>query len=384
MSQQTINTGSSANDGTGDSLRTSFIKINDNFNELYSSLAPNVAANIVAFNGSFAGNLSGNVTSGNLRANTNLVVTGNVSACEFYYANGQPFTGGSIGSTGATGPSGVGSTGATGIQGATGPSGTGATGATGPQGATGVTILSQPVAFAATSSTAQTIPGGAAVKVTFDTEIFDNNSNYNPVTSRFTPTVAGYYQVNFTGSGYENSPSTDTLVIYIYKNASAVAMTRAYTDGQRQNLSLSTVMYCNGSTDYIEVYCQVANNNSEIDAAASFSATLSMGANTGPAGATGATGPSNTIGLGINQTYQNFGSSSSISPTRTPFTTYTNTTGGPIQVQILFFGEGGNLYVNGVVVSSTGYADLTAIVPNNSTYRFEFSSGVWTWFELRP
>jgi|10_taG_2_1085330.scaffolds.fasta_scaffold00746_27 hypothetical protein len=35
MAKQTINIGSSANDGTGDPLRTAFDKINDNFSELY-------------------------------------------------------------------------------------------------------------------------------------------------------------------------------------------------------------------------------------------------------------------------------------------------------------------------------------------------------------
>ena len=39
MAQQNINIGSSANDGTGDPLRTAFDKINDNFNELYGSTA---------------------------------------------------------------------------------------------------------------------------------------------------------------------------------------------------------------------------------------------------------------------------------------------------------------------------------------------------------
>ena len=39
MAQQSINIGSSANDGTGDPLRTAFDKINDNFDELYGSTA---------------------------------------------------------------------------------------------------------------------------------------------------------------------------------------------------------------------------------------------------------------------------------------------------------------------------------------------------------
>lgn len=40
MSQQNIDTGSSANSNTGDPLRTCFIKAEDNFTELYNSLAP--------------------------------------------------------------------------------------------------------------------------------------------------------------------------------------------------------------------------------------------------------------------------------------------------------------------------------------------------------
>jgi hypothetical protein len=38
MSKLTVNTGTSANDRTGDSLRTAFSKINDNFAELYTAL----------------------------------------------------------------------------------------------------------------------------------------------------------------------------------------------------------------------------------------------------------------------------------------------------------------------------------------------------------
>jgi hypothetical protein len=37
MAQQTINTGSGVNKGDGDSLRTSFNKVNNNFDELYAA-----------------------------------------------------------------------------------------------------------------------------------------------------------------------------------------------------------------------------------------------------------------------------------------------------------------------------------------------------------
>jgi hypothetical protein len=36
MAQQTISVGTAPNDGLGDPIRTSFIKCNNNFNELYS------------------------------------------------------------------------------------------------------------------------------------------------------------------------------------------------------------------------------------------------------------------------------------------------------------------------------------------------------------
>jgi hypothetical protein len=61
MAQQTINIGSSANDGTGDPLRTAFDKINDNFNDLYGASPFGQQITI-------AGNeISSNVTNANLK-----------------------------------------------------------------------------------------------------------------------------------------------------------------------------------------------------------------------------------------------------------------------------------------------------------------------------
>ena len=44
MAQQTINIGTTANDGTGDPLRTAFDKVNDNFTELYNDDAGDVGS----------------------------------------------------------------------------------------------------------------------------------------------------------------------------------------------------------------------------------------------------------------------------------------------------------------------------------------------------
>ena len=51
MAKQTINVGTAPNDGTGDTLRAGFIKVNDNFNELYSNVVfdTNLAANLALY-----------------------------------------------------------------------------------------------------------------------------------------------------------------------------------------------------------------------------------------------------------------------------------------------------------------------------------------------
>ena len=46
MAKQTVGLGSSANDGTGDSLRIGGDKINDNFDELYTAIGTGTALNI--------------------------------------------------------------------------------------------------------------------------------------------------------------------------------------------------------------------------------------------------------------------------------------------------------------------------------------------------
>lgn len=56
MALQAINIGSTANDGTGDPLRTAFDKVNDNFNEVYMThAAPTSAVGAV---GDFAGKIA--------------------------------------------------------------------------------------------------------------------------------------------------------------------------------------------------------------------------------------------------------------------------------------------------------------------------------------
>jgi hypothetical protein len=84
----------------------------------------------------------------------------------------------------------------------------------------------------------------------FDTaSAFDSTTNY-----RFTPQVAGYYQFNVT-LGATATVALNYNFIQIYKNgvSNSAAVYSPYL-GIFSYGSLSSLIYLNGSTDYIELY----------------------------------------------------------------------------------------------------------------------------------
>ena len=120
----------------------------------------------------------------------------------------------------------------------------------------GSNVVGTGPAFSAYLGSAQSTNSGVVTKAQFNAEEFDTNNNFDSTTNyRFTPTVAGYYQVNglivFTAlsSGYYAQAQ-------LFKNGSVFkygvntpSATNAYV---RSNIS--TLVYLNGSTDYIELY----------------------------------------------------------------------------------------------------------------------------------
>jgi hypothetical protein len=108
-------------------------------------------------------------------------------------------------------------------------------------------------AFSVYLSANQSVTSNVATKVAFDTEEFDTNSNF--ASNRFTPTVAGYYQINAT----IQSNGTNTRYIYFfYKNGSAYK--RFFDSTVDYGASGSITVFLNGSTDYIEVYGQITGS----------------------------------------------------------------------------------------------------------------------------
>jgi hypothetical protein len=109
-------------------------------------------------------------------------------------------------------------------------------------------------AFSAYQSTTQSVNSGTITKVQLQTEEFDTANAFDSTTNyRFTPQVAGYYQVN--GNIGWNITSGQS-VISIYKNGSRFkdgSFNTGGTDGTQS--VVSTLIYLNGTTDYIEMYC---------------------------------------------------------------------------------------------------------------------------------
>lgn len=116
--------------------------------------------------------------------------------------------------------------------------------------ATGTMMVSGNMpAFSAYANATQTITTGVFTKVQINTKVFDTATAFDATTNyRFTPLVAGYYQIN--GAVQYASIGTNQLAM-IYKNGTEFY--RGF-QGAAISMSVSGLIYMNGSTDYVELY----------------------------------------------------------------------------------------------------------------------------------
>ena len=109
----------------------------------------------------------------------------------------------------------------------------------------------------------QTIPNDTQTKVLFQTEEYNTNNCY--ANSRFTPNVAGYYQLN-AEVRLDGASGTGEMMIILYKNGAE------YKRGTNQRgtqiaanfwaMQVSSVAYANGTGDYFEIYVQQGSGGS--------------------------------------------------------------------------------------------------------------------------
>lgn len=142
-------------------------------------------------------------------------------------------------------------------------------------------------AFSAYRNTGQTVSNNVTTKLQVNTEEFDTNNNYDNSTNyRFTPTVAGYYQISF--GAYASASSVLTLnYVELYKNGATLAAflsragsytytpSYAFADGTAGG---SILLYFNGSTDYVELYGRAVGTGTLTYEQASFQGVLVRGA----------------------------------------------------------------------------------------------------------
>ena len=116
-------------------------------------------------------------------------------------------------------------------------------------------IVTDAPAFGAYQSSSQGIANLTEVKITFNVEEFDLTGDYDNTTNyRFTPSVEGYYQLNARVSC---DSTNDIMIIKLNKNGTefkrGVTTRDADTAGER-GVTVSSLVYANGTTDYFEIY----------------------------------------------------------------------------------------------------------------------------------
>jgi hypothetical protein len=113
-------------------------------------------------------------------------------------------------------------------------------------------------AFRVALTSDQSISSGVFTKVAFNSVDFDTTSNWDATNYRYTPNIAGYYQLNAI-IRHRTDGNLSNAFSAFYKNGAEYhrlsgAQINAATIGQIYGSSGSMVVYLNGTTDYIEVY----------------------------------------------------------------------------------------------------------------------------------
>jgi hypothetical protein len=129
-------------------------------------------------------------------------------------------------------------------------------------------------AFSASRTTTQSLTSNTWTKFQGNVEEFDTNSCYDNSTNfRFTPNVAGYYEVN----GRFGIQTADTrLICAIYKNGTEFRRGADSGSASFSGLNVSCLVYLNGSTDYIEyfVFSALTQNTVSLSSELYFSASM--------------------------------------------------------------------------------------------------------------
>jgi hypothetical protein len=125
---------------------------------------------------------------------------------------------------------------------------------------------SGPAFYVSRITSDQTTTFNVLTKVEFNGETFDTDNCFDSTTNyRFTPTKAGYYQLNFNmlfagGSGDAGE------ALFRKNNTTNFSTNYGVRTGGSTSLNSSMIMYLDGSTDYAEVFLVAYTSNGTVKA----------------------------------------------------------------------------------------------------------------------
>jgi hypothetical protein len=107
--------------------------------------------------------------------------------------------------------------------------------------------------FSAKLSADVVIQDSVPTVIVFPVEVFDTSNSYDPLTGKFTPQVAGYYQLN-ASVGVNANAGKSRSTLQLVKNATDSISVSDELSGGRFVHSVSGLAYLNGTTDYVNAY----------------------------------------------------------------------------------------------------------------------------------
>jgi hypothetical protein len=230
------------------------------------------------------------------------------------------------------------------------------------------------------NGTAQTVTNGSDAVVTLIDD-FDPQGWF--ASNKFQPTIAGYYNIDVSVWWDAGAVTNNQTNIQLRKNGTTqLAIDQAQiVTGAGYGQTLSTIVYFNGSTDYVEVTAFTGNTTSQnINGAAGGTyivANLIAYGNTGPQGPSGPSGPSGPAGSGgggyvfVTANGASQVNSSNINFVNTASVTVSVTTDANGNANIAFTSTGG-----GGGGASVGVADSPPPTPDANSLWWDSNTGV--------
>lgn len=132
-------------------------------------------------------------------------------------------------------------------------------------------------AFRATGASNVSATSDVPIKITYATVSFDTDAAYSIVNSRFTPQVAGYYQVTAIiqyNQGGSSPGAASLLSAFVMRNGVSYSEIGVNAVSDFITAGGTCLVYMNGVTDYLEVFGKHTSGGTKNIIGREFSASL--------------------------------------------------------------------------------------------------------------